>query len=140
MRQSTRLAIVVACLLASSAAALYEAQTVPTMVTTTNAFLASLTPEQREQATFDFGDEERLNWHFIPRERQGLSIKQMEPFQREMGLAMLLSGLSQGGFIKATTIMSLEQVLFEQENGRLRLNAAAPGPASAHRPRPVSSR
>ena len=118
MKQSTKLAIVVACLLASSAAALYEAQSVPTMVTTANAFLASLTPEQREQATFDFDDEERLNWHFIPRERQGLPIKQIEPFQRELGLAMLVSGLSQSGFIKATTIMSLEQVLFEQENGR----------------------
>ena len=118
MRQSTKVAIVVACLLASSAAVLYEAQSVPTMVTTANAFLASLTPEQHDQATFDFGDEERLNWHFIPRERQGLPIKQIEPFQRELGLAMLVSGLSQSGFIKATTIMSLEQVLFEQENGR----------------------
>ncbi len=118
MRQSTKFAIVVACLLAASAAAIYEAQSVPTMVMTTNAFLASLAPEQREQATFDFGDEERLNWHFIPRERQGLPIKEIEPFQRELGLAMLISGLSRNGFIKATTIMSLEQVLFEQENGR----------------------
>lgn len=118
MTQRIKLAIVVACMLAASTAALYEAQNVSTMVRTTNAFLASLTPEQREQATFDFSDKERLNWHFIPRERQGLPIKQIEPFQRELGLAMLVSGLSQTGFIKATTIMSLEQVLFELENGR----------------------
>lgn len=129
MKQSARLGIILLCMLASGLTALYEAQTtrrsnqrtensVPRMVTTTNAFLSSLTPEQLELATFEFNNKERLNWHFIPRERLGLPIKQMEPFQRELSSAMLVSGLSQTGFIKATTIMSLEQVLFELENER----------------------
>ena len=65
MRHSKRLAIVVACLLASSAAALYEAQSVPAMVTTANAFLASLTPEQRDQATFDFDPSQLRYLHRI---------------------------------------------------------------------------
>ena len=118
MRLSRKLALVLGSLLASSAIALYEAQSIPSMTTATKAFLASLTPKQYDKATFDFEDKERLNWHFIPRERKGLPIKEMEAFQRQLAQAMLITGLSQTGYIKASTIMSLEKVLFDQENGR----------------------
>ena len=47
-----------------------------------NAFLGSLKPEQKEKATFKFEEEERENWHFIPRERKGLPIKEMTDQQR----------------------------------------------------------
>lgn len=81
-------------------------------------FLAALTPEQRQQATFDLNDAERLNWHFIPRERKGLPFKEMTPAQRLLAHALLSTGLSQRGYVKATTIMSLEQILRELEQGR----------------------
>jgi hypothetical protein len=42
-----------------------------------NAFLGSLKEEQRAKAVFKFEDEERENWHFIPRERKGLPMKEM---------------------------------------------------------------
>ena len=37
------------------------------MATAAENFLASLTPEQRQQATFQFDSAERLRWHFVPR-------------------------------------------------------------------------
>lgn len=88
------------------------------MSETARAFLASLTPEQRAKATFDFANEERLNWHFIPRERKGLAIKEMSTAQRHLAGALLSAGLSQQGYIKASTIMSLEDVLKQLEAGR----------------------
>src|SRR5436305_1538503 len=72
----------------------------------------SLSPEQQAKCGFPFKDEERLNWHFIPRERKGLPIKEMTPDQRKLAMALLATGLSAKGLEKATTIMSLEQVLF----------------------------
>ena len=33
------------------------------MTEAAKAFLSSLTPQQRAQATFQFPDDERLNWH-----------------------------------------------------------------------------
>jgi hypothetical protein len=39
----------------------------------------ALSPEQQAKARFEFKDEERLNWHFIPRERKGLPLKEMTP-------------------------------------------------------------
>jgi hypothetical protein len=85
-------------------------------------FLASLTPEQREQATFKFEDEERFNFHFIPRERKGLALREMTPPQKQLAHALLSAGLSQRGYIKATTIMSLEDVLriLEKDSGERR--------------------
>ncbi len=86
------------------------------MSETANAFLASLTPEQRAKATFRFQDEERFNWHYIPRVRKGLPLKEMNPPQKHLAQALLSAGLSQRGYIKATTIMSLEDVLRILEN------------------------
>ena len=81
-------------------------------------FLAALTPDQQTKAIFEVKGEERLNWHFIPKERKGLSFKEMTPAQRLLGQALLSSALSQRGYVKAATIMSLEQVLLEVEKGK----------------------
>ena len=81
-------------------------------------FLAALTPEQKEKATFEFKNDERLNWHFIPRARKGLPIKEMTQEQRLLAHALLASGLSHRGYGKAVSIMSLETVLAELEKAR----------------------
>jgi uncharacterized protein DUF3500 len=81
------------------------------MTETANRFLAALDSQQRARATFKFDDDERLNWHFIPKERKGLPLREMSPFQKHLASALLSAGLSQTGYIKAVTIMSLEDVL-----------------------------
>ncbi|WP_395742440.1 DUF3500 domain-containing protein [Prosthecobacter sp.] len=78
-------------------------------------FLAALTPEQKAKACFEFGSDERENWHFIPRERKGLPLKEMTPQQRLLAHALLNTGLSFRGSAKAVTIMSLEEVLYQME-------------------------
>lgn len=88
------------------------------MATAATTFLNSLTPEQRQAASFEFKDDERLNWHFVPRERKGLAWGQMTPDQQHLAHALLASGLSQRGYADAAAIMSLEQVLAQIEQGR----------------------
>jgi hypothetical protein len=80
-------------------------------------FLASLTSEQRAKAAFEFKADERQNWHFIPKARNGLTLKDMTIPQRHLAYALLSSAMSQRGFMKAATIMSLEQILKELEQG-----------------------
>lgn len=86
------------------------------VVETANRFLAALDNEQRTKATFQFDDEERMNWHFIPKQRKGLPLREMTPYQKHLASALLSAGLSQAGYIKAVTIMSLEDVLKHIEN------------------------
>ena len=78
-------------------------------------WLDSLTADQKAKATFAVQDDERLNWHFIPKERKGLTLKDMNSAQRHLAYGLLASGLSHRAYLKATTIMSLEQVLQEIE-------------------------
>ena len=78
-------------------------------------FLASLSDDQRATATFEFKSDERENWHFIPKDRKGVTLGNLKPAQRHLAFALLQSGLSNRGFSKATTIMSLEQILQELE-------------------------
>ena len=82
-----------------------------------NRFLAALDADQRGKAMFPFDTDERMNWHFIPKERKGLSLREMTPYQKHLASALLARpGLSQTGYIKAVTIMSLEDVLKIIEN------------------------
>src|SRR5689334_1177388 len=86
------------------------------METTAKNFLNSLTPEQRAKATYKFEDDQRFDWHFIPKERKGLPLREMTARQKELATALLCAGLSQQGYIKAVSIMSLEEVLRLIEN------------------------
>jgi hypothetical protein len=88
------------------------------MAKAANALLASLKPEQKAEATFTFESEpksERLNWHFIPRDRKGLPLKSMSEDQRALAKALLKTGLSNDGYQKAEIIQGLEAVLREME-------------------------
>ena len=87
-----------------------------TMAEAAKHFLAALTGAQREKAVIPFTDEERYNWHYIPRARKGLPLKEMTPPQKHLAHALLSAELSQRGYMKATTIMSLEEVLRALEN------------------------
>lgn len=78
----------------------------------------SLTPEQQLKVGFEFTDPLRYDWHFIPRPRKGLPLKEMTGEQRALAHALLASGLSQSGYIKAETIISLEQILYSIEQGK----------------------
>ena len=88
------------------------------MTTAATSFLASLTPEQRQQATFAFDSAERLRWHFVPQfERNGLQVKAMTEPQRKLAHELLKTGLSARGYDTYTQIMQLENILREVEKG-----------------------
>jgi hypothetical protein len=113
-------ALTIGAILLTSAYYRINSSTVMTLAA--QHFLASLTPEQRAKAAFPFQDDERLNWHFIPKERKGLPLLDMTPPQKALAQAVLSAGLSQQGYIKAVTIMSLEDVLriMENDDGNIR--------------------
>ena len=90
------------------------------MIDRARHFLVSLDPGQRDQATFAFGDDERLNWHFIPRDREGLPYGEFTPPQRRLADRLLGTALSHEGISKALGIMYLEQILYEREGRDIR--------------------
>jgi hypothetical protein len=109
--------------LASAGAALPAAEApepAPTMAKAANAFLAALDSAKRAKASLPFNSEERLNWYFVPRERQGVPIKKMSSEQRRAALTLLRSGLSAKGFTKVDAILHLEEVLFAIEGSAIR--------------------
>lgn len=85
-------------------------------------WLSMLSEEQKALATYELTDEERENWHFVPKPfegeemRGGLTLKDMSVDQRHLAYGLLSSGLSHRGYLTAVQIMSLEQVLWELEN------------------------
>lgn len=97
------------------------------MASAAQKFLNSLTPKQKEKATFPFNSKERVNWNFVPMQdkkrtptRKGLPMFEMTPKQKKLAIAMVAAGTSQAGKKKALSIMALEGVLKRLEtNGRM---------------------
>ena len=79
-------------------------------------FLKSLSTGQKEKAQFSFTDEERYNWHYIPKSRKGISINDLNESQHKAGMSLLHSALSDAGYDKTVAIMQLEAVLKVVEN------------------------
>jgi hypothetical protein len=127
MKISKRFVLLIVFLMASTATAFYQQiQSPPELVETANRFLAALNQAQLAKAKFDFAADDRFKFKFTPGDRTGLPLKEMEQDQRDLVYAMMAATLSQRGFIKASTIMSLEAILREVE-GAARAAAAARG-------------
>jgi hypothetical protein len=90
------------------------------MADSANVFLKSLDAGQTAAVQFQFENELRKDWQFVPMERKGLGLKQMKPHQRGLAIALVQSALSHRGFATAMQIMAMEQVLFELENNSLK--------------------
>jgi hypothetical protein len=115
---SPRMLLVLSLLVALCGAAIAQQRSAPSMATAATNFLASLTPEQRQRATFAFDSGERMRWHFVPQfERNGLQIREMTEPQRKLAHELLKTGLSARGYTTYTQIMQLENILKAVEKG-----------------------
>src|SRR5262245_40953872 len=79
------------------------------------ALLASLTVQQRRRAVFTLGDTERMNWHYVPRRREGLPFKDMAAPSRAAAHELMKASLSASGYAKAVNVIQLEEVLRQIE-------------------------
>lgn len=76
------------------------------------ALLASLDPRQLEDAAWPMADaDERQRWFYTPTDHGGLPLSSMQPRQQRLAFRLLATGLSTAGYVTATTIIGLENVL-----------------------------
>lgn len=104
----------------SAAAAVRTNDPAAVMAKAASSFLASLSDDQKSQTRFPFDAAARQQWHFVPKDRTGMSIKAMSPAQRQQAFTLLKAGLSATGFKQTASIMSLEAVLAQMENNPVR--------------------
>ena len=91
-----------------------------TMTDTATRLLAALSPEQKARLNLSFESLERFSWHYIPRMRKGLALRELTPRQKALSLELLRAGLGARGFDTAEKIRSLEPILIEREkNGSM---------------------
>lgn len=90
------------------------------MAAAAQAWLASLDAAQHKTATYALTDDEREDWHFVPKSRNGLPLKEMNPAQRKLARDLVAAGLSQRGTLTTDAIIALEDVLFTMEGASRR--------------------
>src|SRR5262245_14024654 len=121
MKPTKQVVVVLSCIVAISIIAysvvdgIARMRSASAMADSANKFLSSLNADQKSKASFGFDDEQRYDWHFIPRERKGIPLKELNQDQRKLAMEFMKTGLGAAGYQKATTIMSLEPILAEME-------------------------
>lgn len=81
-----------------------------------NAFLASLPAELRAKVSFAADSPERLAWHYIPKERVGAPLLNLDDAQSELLGPLLASALSAEGLLAARGVMKHENTLRRVES------------------------
>lgn len=84
------------------------------------AWLHALDADRRAQAVYPLADAERENWHFVPKARNGVPLKDMNPEQRRLARGLVAAGLSERGLLTTDAIIALEDVLFAMEGASRR--------------------
>ena len=85
------------------------------MAAAANEFLKTLSEKQKDKIQFDFDENERYNWHYIPKSRKGIPLKELTASQQKAAMALLHTALSDTGFKKTTDIIKLEVILRNTE-------------------------
>jgi hypothetical protein len=75
------------------------------------AFLASLTPELRDKASFPLASDLRTQWFFVPRDRAGVSLLMLDDTQAELLGPLLATALSPEGLLTARGVIKHENIL-----------------------------
>jgi Protein of unknown function (DUF3500) len=81
------------------------------MVAAAAAFLEALDDRGRRRALLHFDDPRRLRWTYLPGERFGLPLRDMDGDQRLLAHRLLRTALSLPGLAQAVTITAWETVL-----------------------------
>ncbi|HEY7870697.1 MAG TPA: DUF3500 domain-containing protein, partial [Methylomirabilota bacterium] len=71
------------------------------MASAAQAFLSALPADAQKRAAWAFTDKERLNWHYVPRGREGVPFKVMPAPARAAAHELLKASLSAVGYGKA---------------------------------------
>jgi len=96
------------------------------------AWIDTLDDGQRAIGVWDWpgskaADAERVRWYYTPTDHGGLTAHQQRPHQQRAAMRLLATGLSEAGYVTASTIMGLENVLdrtegfttsFDRDRGR----------------------
>jgi hypothetical protein len=99
------------------------------MAKTANEFVSSLTSDQRTKAVYPMSSEEWTRWNFIPASmfpRNGISFKELSQAQRQRAHDLMKASLSQTGYLTASSVMQLENVLREIEGPSATAGSAPP--------------
>ena len=83
-------------------------------------FLAQLSPEQRAAAQFGFETPERTTWAFVPGDRKGIALRDLDEKGRKAAHELLGRLLSAQGYLKVVGIVDLENTLRELEHNENR--------------------
>ena len=100
------------------------------VVAAANAFLATLTADEKSKVTFGFASSQRTNWSNLPSgifQRHGLRLGDLARNKRDAALALVAAALSKPGYAKVTDIMNGDEVLKNAGGGRTGGRPGAPG-------------
>jgi hypothetical protein len=76
-----------------------------------------LPADQKQKLMYKYDDPERVNWHFIPKDRNGIVLWDLNGEPKKVAEDLVKVGLSAAGHARVLQVRSLEEVLYLFEAG-----------------------
>jgi hypothetical protein len=114
-RPTRRLVLAAATFLPFGGAGAQSADAAQRIADQANRFLSLLDDSQRKLVLIAFDSANRLDWHYIPRSRSGLSLGDMKPAQAEAARSLFATVLNDQGLKLLDGVRLVEGVLREQQ-------------------------
>jgi hypothetical protein len=110
-----RLVLAAATLLPFGGASAQTVDAAQRVADAANRLLGLLDDGERRKALIAFESDNRLDWHYIPRSRSGLTLGEMTPVQAEAARALFATVLNEQGLKLLDGVRLVEGVLREQQ-------------------------
>jgi hypothetical protein len=110
-----RLVLAAATLLPFGSASAQTVDAAQRIAEAANRLLGLLDDGQRRQVLIAFESDNRLDWHYIPRSRSGLTLGAMKPDQAQAARALFATVLNEEGLRLLDGVRLVEGVLREQQ-------------------------
>ena len=81
------------------------------MAEAANVFIEALDEDQRARMVWPLGGDEQTTWFYTPTDHGGLSLAEMTGAQHHLLYKLLSTGVSRAGYVTASAIIGLENVL-----------------------------
>ena len=115
------------CFLMNSFGLFAQKNTNQKALSATQSFLKTLDAEKRSKAFFPYDTDERRSWFFVPIERKGLPLMDMNEEQKNAAINLINATLSESAGKTTLAIMQLELILKQIEKLAPENNRRHPG-------------
>ena len=108
--------VAIAGFCAGASADSHESGAIQQLCDKVNALIGSMDAPQQAKLLMPMESPERMDWHYIPKDRKGIAWREMSPHQKDLSMDLVQALMSEAGMQKVRGVVASEGILYRESN------------------------